>query len=104
MNIVDFIFQLFSGKLQLSVEEFDKVKERVQGDLEKAKDNKIVKFLNSPYVLLLLPFLLPLLKKGIDSLINRWIGDQDEDGDADLADAIALISQKLLKNKNPNNG
>ena len=104
MNIVDFFFQLFSGKLQLSVEEFDKVKERVQGDLEKAKDNKVVKFLNSPYVLLLLPFLLPLLKKGIDALINRWIGDQDEDGDADLADAIALISQKLLKNKNPNNG
>jgi hypothetical protein len=97
MNPIDFLFQLFSHRLQLSQDDFDHVKTRIDADFE-GSTSKIVGFLKSPYLLLLLPFLLPIAKNLLDRLWAKFAPDQDADGDNDIADALAILSRKLLKN------
>lgn len=96
MNPIDFLFSLLASHLQLTPEDYDNVRARAIAQYEQSS-GKIKDFLSSPYVLLLLPILLPLLKKALDGLLSRWFGDQDEDGDVDLADALSSIVEKLRK-------
>lgn len=93
-----FLLQLLRDRAQIDPAIF----QQAMDDLKARFDNstgKIGTFLRSPYVLLLLPVLYPLIKKGFDSLLNRWIGDQDGDGDADLNDLILRLASKQLAKK-----
>jgi len=96
MNPIDFLFNLLASHLQLTPEDYDNVRARAITQYEQST-GKIKDFLSSPYVVLLLPVVLPLLKRAIDALLSRWFGDQDDDGDVDLADALATIVEKLRK-------
>jgi len=98
MNPIDFIFRLFASHLQFSQEEFESVRAQAIAGWD-ASTGKLKTFFSSPWVLLLLPILLPILKGWIDRLLARWIGDQDEDGDIDVADALAAIVEKLQRQK-----
>jgi len=93
-----FLLQLIRDRSQIDPTTF----EAAMVDLKARFDNstgKIGTFLRSPYVLVVLGFFYPMIKKGFDGLLNRWIGDQDGDGDADLNDLILRLASKQLAKK-----
>lgn len=75
--------------------------ETAVGDIAISFDNstgKIATFLKKPAVLLALSLFIPLIKRAVDNLFERFIGDQDADGDADLNDLLLrLVSKRLIK-------
>jgi len=93
MYPTDFIFQLLRNYLQFDQEQYTALSTSLREKLE-VSQNKIVKFLHSPMVLILLPILLPLVKKAFDSVMERFIGDQNGDGDVDIVDALAALVDK----------
>jgi len=44
---------------------------------------------------LVLAILAPILAKKVGDLIASWVGDQDDDGDVDPADALLAIAQQM---------
>lgn len=99
MSPIDFLFALFAGRFTLSVDEFNDLKERINNDLQNSS-NRFASFLRSPYLLLLLPIILPFVKSWLDRLAAKWIPDTDNDDDHDIQDLLAALSEKLTTRKN----
>lgn len=98
MSIIDFIFALFGGRFTLTPDEFDQLREKINSDIQES-NHKIVGFLKSPYLLLLLPIILPFAKRALDNLWAKLAPDADGDGDNDLADLLAQLSEKLQQKR-----
>jgi hypothetical protein len=95
MNPVIFLIELVRERLKLDQAGYQKLILDLETWFEQ-KNGKVAEFLRSPFAILLLPILLPLVKKGIDTLLNRWVGDQDDDGDADVNDLIMKLAGNIL--------
>jgi len=94
MHPIDFFFRLIADRITLTQDEYDNAKVTLQSAFD-SSDNVVTRFLKSPYVLLLLPILFPIAQYGINWLLSRFINDEDQDGEIDTADLLALLAKKL---------
>jgi len=99
MNPIQFIFGLLSNHLQISEAEYDFAVQQAQSSWETSSIKaKIEKWWWLP---LLLGVIYTVAKPRFDALLDSWVGDQDDDGDIDIADTLLLLAQKLKGNGQP---
>jgi len=102
MNPVIFFIELIKSKLQLDPEEFQNLVDALKAKFD-ASNGFFARTLRSPYVLILLPVVLPIAKAWVDKGLSKLLPDQDGDGDSDFNDALAIIVNRL-NNKQLGNG
>lgn len=99
MNPIDFVFKLLANYLEFTPDDHEKIRAKALADWD-ASEGKLKKILSSPYVLIALPLLLPVVQAALNYVIKTWlkVEDNDNDGEIDMADAILEIIQ-TRKNK-----
>jgi len=99
MAIGKVIVQHFGETLPIEEDEFIDLQNRIDADI-KSVPGKLGYWLNSPYLLLILPFVLPLIVQLYDWAVQKFVPqpEQQEDENADFDAALELILTHL-KNK-----
>ena len=82
MHPIDFLLRLFSDRIKLEQDEYNRVHETLTQDFDKS-NNFFVNLLRSPYAIIALPILLPIFQALLNRLFD-WISppppeDDEED-------------------------
>lgn len=99
MAIGKVILAHFGESLPIEEDEFEYLQNRIDDDV-KSVGGRLGYWLNSPYLLLILPFVLPLIVQLYDWAVQRFV-PQPEPDDAENAEFDAALELILthLKNK-----
>lgn len=95
MSFIDFIFEIFKNYLRFTPDEYAIVKEKFQIDFDRNKENRIIKILNSPYMMFAYSVLLPVARVNLEKLLKWAIGDRDQDGDIDKVDVLLKLASLI---------
>lgn len=96
MNPITFLFSVLAPFLTLSPDGVADLKENAENWYEQSTLK--AKLDQYWWVALLLPILYPIVSRYVNRFYDS-IGDQNEDGDIDVDDLLALLGEKLKSNK-----
>jgi len=77
MHPIDFILRLLSSRITLEQSEYERAHAELTNSFD-STDNVFTRFFRSPYVLIVLPILLPIAEAGLNRLLN-WISPPPEE-------------------------
>lgn len=98
MHPISLLLSIFREKTRLDEATFQNAVSQLVQSAEQS-ENKIFVFLRKPAVILALGLFVPVLKSLFDRIWDRFIGDQDGDGDSDINDLIMKLAAKQLLKK-----
>lgn len=93
MHPIDFILRVLGSRLPLEQSEYERAQATLTADFD-AADNVVTRTLKSPYVIIILPILIPIFQAGLDRILN-WINPpKEETPEESFMDGLqALIDQ-----------
>lgn len=100
MNPIDFVFSILGKHMTMTPDEYAGTQIALKEQYDNS-DNAIKKFFTKyPWVLLLLPFLIPIAQRGFSALMAKIAPDKDGDGEAgEMEDLILALSEKIMSKR-----
>lgn len=99
MNPIDFILQVIGKHLTLGQDDYITTQAALKEHYDNS-DNWIKRFFTKyPFIVLILPFLIPIMQRAFTALMAKIAPDQDGDGDNDMEDLILTLSEKIMSKR-----
>lgn len=94
MAIGKILVSHFGESLPIEEDEFQTLSERIDQDVQ-STGGRLGAILNSPYLLLILPFLLPLIVQLYDWAVQKFVPQPEEQEDGELKAALEVLTKYL---------
>jgi len=103
MNPLSALFEIFKGHLHLDQDAYISVQDSFNEKYNTSDSGFLFQmrtfFEKNPWIIFIIPFTVPLLKRQVDAFFERYVGDTDDDGDIDIEDAIMNLLERRKAKK-----